>query len=68
MMTNLPSDSEALSPVKRALHTVERMRAKLDAVERARTEPIALVGMGCAEEDSAAVVKVLERMSGVTDQ
>ena len=28
----------------------------------------ALVGMGCAEEDSAAVVKVLERMSGVTDQ
>jgi len=27
----------------------------------------ALVGMGCGEEDSAAVVKVLERMSGVHD-
>src|SRR3989304_978578 len=36
-----------LSPVKRALHTLEKMQAKLDAVERARTEPIAIIGMGC---------------------
>jgi myxalamid-type polyketide synthase MxaE and MxaD len=36
-----------LSPVKRALLAVEQMQAKLDASERARTEPIAIVGMGC---------------------
>ena len=38
---------DALSPVKRALHSLEKMQAKLDAAERAKTEPIAIIGMGC---------------------
>jgi acyl transferase domain-containing protein len=36
-----------LSPVKSALLELREMRAKLEAAERARTEPIAVVGLGC---------------------
>lgn len=35
-----------LSPVKRALFELREMRAKLDEYERAKTEPIAIVGLG----------------------
>jgi len=37
----------SLSPVKRALQALEKMQAKLDALEYARKEPIAIIGMGC---------------------
>ncbi|MEK7327740.1 MAG: polyketide synthase, partial [Chloroflexota bacterium] len=40
------STSAQLSPLKRALLALENMQAKLDAVERQRTEPIAIVGLG----------------------
>src|ERR1035438_5372031 len=33
--------------VKQALRALEKMQAKLDSVERARTEPIAIIGIGC---------------------
>ena len=46
MSGHLP-DVEPLSAVKRALVAVEKMQAKLDAGERARTEPIAIIGIGC---------------------
>ncbi len=39
--------SSELSPVKRALVQLKDMRARLDAAERSRTEPIAIVGIGC---------------------
>ena len=39
--------NEPLSPVKRALIELREMRAQLDAVERARTEPLAVIGLGC---------------------
>jgi acyl transferase domain-containing protein len=35
------------SALQRAALLVEKMQARLDAVERARTEPIAVIGMGC---------------------
>ncbi len=35
------------SPIKRALLAIEDLQAKLDAVEYAKTEPIAIIGMGC---------------------
>jgi len=35
------------SPLKRALVAIDRLQARLDDAERARTEPIAIVGMGC---------------------
>ncbi len=40
-------DSGPLSPVKQALLTIETLQSKLDALERSRTEPIAVIGMGC---------------------
>ncbi|MEM8804478.1 MAG: beta-ketoacyl synthase N-terminal-like domain-containing protein [Cyanobacteria bacterium P01_G01_bin.38] len=36
-----------LSPIKRALRAVEDMQARLEAMQYAQTEPIAIVGMGC---------------------
>src|SRR5688572_32985398 len=36
-----------LSPLKRALLALDEMKARLDAAERAHTEPIAIVGLAC---------------------
>jgi len=36
-----------LSPVKRALLEMREMRAKMEAMERAAREPIAIIGMAC---------------------
>ena len=36
-----------LSPQKQAILALEEMQARLDAAERARTEPIAIIGIGC---------------------
>ncbi len=35
------------SPLKRALLAIEKLQARLAAVERERTEPIAIIGMSC---------------------
>jgi len=43
----MPDSTEALSPTKRALVAIKELQAKLDALEQAQTEPIALIGMGC---------------------
>ncbi|MCU0680763.1 MAG: type I polyketide synthase [Polyangiaceae bacterium] len=42
-----PLATEPLSPVKRALLVIEELQARLDAAEQARTEPIAIIGVGC---------------------
>lgn len=36
-----------LSPTKKALLALKQMQSKLDAIELAKTEPIAIIGMGC---------------------
>ncbi|MFB1483788.1 SDR family NAD(P)-dependent oxidoreductase [Corallococcus sp. RDP092CA] len=36
-----------LSPLKQAYLALEQLQGRLDAAERARTEPIAIIGMGC---------------------
>src|SRR5689334_17313307 len=36
-----------LSSTKRALLALKEMQTKLESLERARTEPIAIVGIGC---------------------
>ena len=38
---------EQLSPVKKALLTIEKLQQELDAREKAANEPIAIIGMGC---------------------
>ncbi|MEM7581236.1 MAG: polyketide synthase, partial [Cyanobacteria bacterium P01_A01_bin.80] len=40
-----PRDYRAL--MQKALHELKEMRAKLQALETAKTEPIAIIGMGC---------------------
>jgi acyl transferase domain-containing protein/SAM-dependent methyltransferase len=40
-------DAEELSPVKRAIVEIRSLRAKLKEAERAKADPIAVVGMGC---------------------
>jgi acyl transferase domain-containing protein/SAM-dependent methyltransferase len=42
-----PAAAAEASPVKRALLELREMKAKLDAHEQAKSEPIAIVGIGC---------------------
>ncbi|HWE64088.1 MAG TPA: type I polyketide synthase, partial [Chloroflexota bacterium] len=46
-MSAAPEQGDQLSPVKRALLAVEALQARIDAMKRAATEPIAIVGLGC---------------------
>ena len=51
-MSDEPKSSEAssleeLTPLQQAVVALKEMRAKLDRLESARNEPIAIVGMGC---------------------
>jgi acyl transferase domain-containing protein/acyl carrier protein/SAM-dependent methyltransferase len=46
--THNPNDPQAqLSPLKRALLALQDLRGRLETVEGAKREPIAIVGMGC---------------------
>jgi acyl transferase domain-containing protein len=47
MTTNTPSESDAQNRLKSALLALQKMRAKLEKIESARSEPIAIIGMGC---------------------
>ncbi|MFN6465924.1 MAG: beta-ketoacyl synthase N-terminal-like domain-containing protein [Nostoc sp. DedVER02] len=38
---------ENLTPLQRSYLVIEQFQSKLDALEKARTEPIAIIGMGC---------------------
>ncbi len=46
-MSNHFEPAEGLSPTKRALLALKQMQSKLEALERAKNEPIAIVGIGC---------------------
>ena len=43
----MSNPAASLSPLKRALLAVDEMKARLDAAERRRLEPIAIIGLGC---------------------
>lgn len=66
MSTPLPPSSDNnLSPTKRALMALKHLQAKLDALEQAQHEPIAIVGMGCrfpgGADDPVAFWRLLQR-------
>lgn len=42
-----PSDREELSPLKQAIVSLRRMKERIADLERERSEPIAVVGIGC---------------------
>jgi len=46
-MNHASAPETELSPVKRALLALQTTRAKLEALEQAQKEPIAIIGMGC---------------------
>jgi len=46
-MAEVAKTHNPLSPIKQALVEVRELRERLDAVERGRREPIAIVGMAC---------------------
>jgi acyl transferase domain-containing protein len=46
-MANPNDPVGGLSPLKRALLALDDMKARLDAMERSKNEPIAVVGLGC---------------------
>jgi acyl transferase domain-containing protein/protein-L-isoaspartate O-methyltransferase len=63
---------EELSQLERALHALRQMRARLDAVERARSEPIAVVGLACrfpggADSPAAFWRLLVEGRDGVSE-
>ena len=43
----IPQPGEGLSPLKRSLLALRELRAKLEGLEQAKTEPVAIIGMGC---------------------
>src|SRR6187431_1759662 len=46
-MSKPPRIPDTESQVKQALRALEKMQAKLDSVTRARTAPVAIIGLGC---------------------
>jgi hypothetical protein len=46
-MKGKSKQSGELSPTKRALVALNKMRAKVDALEREKNESVAIIGMGC---------------------
>ncbi|MEM9157369.1 MAG: polyketide synthase, partial [Cyanobacteria bacterium P01_F01_bin.33] len=46
-MTQTVDRDRSMSAVKRALVAIEAMQAKLDAIEAARSEPLAIIGIAC---------------------
>jgi malonyl CoA-acyl carrier protein transacylase len=46
-MNDKSNETSNLSPLKQALVALDEMQSKLDAAEREKTEPIAIIGLGC---------------------
>ncbi|MCP4347108.1 MAG: SDR family NAD(P)-dependent oxidoreductase [Desulfobacterales bacterium] len=46
-MGNKPEQPDSRQRLKRALLAIEKIQSRLDSVERAKKEPIAIIGMGC---------------------
>src|SRR5204863_10091978 len=46
-MNDLSHDIDQLTPLQRATAALKAMRSKLDAIQRSRSEPLAIIGVGC---------------------
>ncbi len=52
-MNNTQDNTSDLSPLQRSLLVIERLKSKIQDLENAKTEPIAIVGMACRFPGSA---------------
>jgi acyl transferase domain-containing protein len=46
-MSSIPQKLDQLNPLQRAVYALKETRVKLDTLEYQRTEPIAIIGIGC---------------------
>ena len=46
-MSSISEKLDQLSPLQRAVYALKETRGKLERLEQAQTEPIAIVGVGC---------------------
>jgi len=64
--------SPTVSPTKRALLAIKTLQAKLDAVEKAQREPIAIIGMSCrfpgGADSPTAFWKLLQRKTDAVSE
>jgi len=61
---NVPDEGERKALLLKALQAIDSLQSKLDAVERDRTEPIAIVGLSCrfpGSQDPDAFWRILSR-------
>src|ERR1700739_350016 len=66
--TTIANDNGARKTVLRgALEAIESLQARLDRVERARTEPIAIVGLSCRFPESENPEAFWRLLSSGTD-
>lgn len=66
-MSSTEASKHSLSPTKRALVALQEMQAKLTERERARSEPIAIVGMGCRFPGSSSPDELWQLLHNGTD-
>ncbi len=71
-MSNQFESGEDLSPTKRALLALKQMQSKLEALEKEKHEPIAIVGIGCrfpqaGDRPEDFWQMLLEGKSGITE-
>ena len=66
-MTERVGQAEELSPVKRALIELRELRARLDALESAQREPLAIVGIGCRLPGASSPQAFFDMLMAGTD-
>src|SRR5271154_5641659 len=59
LMDRLANRIDQLSPLQRAAFLVKEAQGKLEALQRAQTEPIAIVGLACRFPDSANAIRAI---------
>ena len=59
--------NDQMSPLKRSFLALQRMQARLDAVEQARREPIAIVGLGCRVPGASGLAEFWELLRAGVD-